>query len=149
MLPVTRVLCPTDFSDPSAVGFDIAAELSGHFGAEVLVVHVVSAMPPLQYGPNRAFQVPEYETALHADAQHRLEGMVETLAQKGVKARTAVGHGDAGSEIVRIAGEERVDLIVIATHGTTGLEHVLFGSVAERVVRLAHCPVLTVRSPRR
>jgi nucleotide-binding universal stress UspA family protein len=63
--------------------------------------------------------------------------------------RTFVGHGDAGSEIVRIAGEQGADLIVTATHGSTGLEHILFGSVAERVVRLAHCPVLSVRARRR
>ncbi len=148
MLPVKRILCPTDFSDPSSEAFGVAAELGGHFGAEVLLVHVVSAMPPLAHDPIRPFQVPEYEQALHADAQRKLQGMADTLAKQGLEARTAVGHGDAGSEIVRIAKEENAGLIVIATHGTTGLEHVLFGSVAERVVRLAHCPVLSVRAAR-
>jgi nucleotide-binding universal stress UspA family protein len=149
MLPVTRILCPTDFSGPSSEGFNVAAELGEQFRAEVLVVHVVSAMPALPHDPNRPFQVPEYERALHADAQHKLEGMADALAKRGLKTRVVIGHGDAGSEIVRIAQDEHADLIVIATHGTTGLEHILFGSVAERVVRHAHCPVLSVRAARR
>jgi universal stress protein A len=149
MLPITRILCPTDFSEPSSEGFNVAAELGGQFGAEILLVHVLSEMPALPPDPNFVFRVPEYEQALHVDAQHRLQKLADELAKKGVKARTVVGHGDAGSEIVRIAREQGADLIVTATHGSTGLEHILFGSVAERVVRLAHCPVLSVRARRR
>jgi nucleotide-binding universal stress UspA family protein len=63
-----------------------------------------------------------------------------------LKVRTAIGHEDAGGEIVRIAEDERADLIVIATAGMRGFRHVLFGLVAEKVVRLAACPVLTVRA---
>ncbi|HUV14514.1 MAG TPA: universal stress protein, partial [Acidobacteriota bacterium] len=64
-----------------------------------------------------------------------------------VKSRTMVSYGDPAKEIVRIAEEESVDLIVIATHGLTGWQHLVFGSVAEKVVRTAKCPVLTVRCP--
>jgi universal stress protein A len=149
MLPFKRILCPTDFSEPSSQAFIVTSELASQFGAEVSLVHVLSAIPALPPDPNYLFRVPEYEQALHADAQRRLQKLADEIGKRGVKAHTAVGHGDAGSEIVRIAKEEGVDLIVIATHGSTGLEHVLFGSVAERVVRLAHCPVLSVRAPRR
>jgi nucleotide-binding universal stress UspA family protein len=69
----------------------------------------------------------------------------EELVGKTVKVRTEVGHGDAAEEIVLIAKKEGADLIVISTHGSTGLERWVFGSVAEKVVRLAECPVLTVR----
>ena len=69
----------------------------------------------------------------------------EELVGKNVKVRTMAGHGSAAEEIVQIAKAESVDLIVISTHGSTGLEHFVFGSVAEKVVRLAECPVLTVR----
>ena len=148
MLPFKRILCPTDFSEPSSRAFDVATELALQSGAEVALVHVVSVLPALPPDPNYLFRVPEYEQALHADAQRRLQKLADEIGKRGVKAHTVVGHGDAGSEIVRIGREEGVDLIVIATHGSTGLEHVLFGSVAERVVRLAHCPVLSVRAPR-
>jgi len=146
MLPVKRIVCPSDFSGPSSEGFNAAAEMAGQFGAEVLLVHVVSVIPDLPDDPTRSFEVPEYERALHTDARRQLDKLADTLAKKGLKARTIIGHGDAGSEIVRIAKEEAADLIVIATHGSTGLAHILFGSVAERVVRLAHCPVLSVRA---
>jgi universal stress protein A len=149
MLPFKRILCPTDFSEPSSQAFIVAGELAAQFGAEVCLVHVVSVVPALPPDPNYLFRVPEYEQALHADAQGRLRKLAEEIGKRGINAHTVVGHGDAGSEIVRIAKEEEADLIVIATHGSTGLEHILFGSVAERVVRLAQCPVLSVRARRR
>jgi nucleotide-binding universal stress UspA family protein len=73
--------------------------------------------------------------------------MAADIAAHGLAVRTAVGHGDAGAEIVRLASDEAADLIVIATHGTTGWRHAMFGSVAEKVVRLARRPVLTIPAP--
>jgi nucleotide-binding universal stress UspA family protein len=146
MLPIQKVLCPTDFSQPSRDGLAAAAELALHFGSELLLVHALPVLPALPPDPNFVFNVPEYELALHADANERLRKLAEEMAAKGIKTRTFVGHGDAGSEIVRIAKEEAAGLVVIATHGATGWRHVVFGSVAEKVVRLAHCPVLTVRA---
>ena len=92
-----------------------------------------------------AFKVPEYEQMLHADAEERLNELIGEVTTPGTNIRTIVGRGDAASEIVRIAEKENVDVIVIATHGMTGWRRVVFGSVAERVVRLAKCPVLTTR----
>ncbi len=146
MLPFQKVLCSTDFSQPSGDGLAAAAELALHFKADLVVVHVVPVLPALPPDPNYVFNVPEYELALHADANQRLCEIAKDMTAKGIKTRTVVGHGDAGKEIVRIAKEEAAGLIVIATHGTTGWKHGVFGSVAERVVRLAPCPVLTVHA---
>ena len=144
MLPIRRIVCPTDFSPAAGRAVAEATQLGLQFQAELILVHVVPVLPAVPSDPNFTFEVPEYEQALHADAERRLGGLAAEIAPKGLAVRTAVGHGDAGSEIVRIAAEEAADLIVIATHGTTGWRHAMFGSVAEKVVRLAHRPVLTI-----
>ena len=148
MLPVKKILCPIDFSGASQTALRTAAEFAQQFQTELILLHVVPVVPPLIGDPNYAFSVPEYETALHTDAQRQLTALGDNIVPKGTTVRTLVGHGDAGGEIVRLADAEAVDLIVIATHGMTGWRHVMFGSVAEKVVRLARRPVLTVPAPR-
>jgi nucleotide-binding universal stress UspA family protein len=145
MLPVKVILCPTDFSEPSEEGFAAARELSRHFGCALLLVHVLPVVPALPDDPNYVIRVPEYERALHADAAAKLDALAETAVREGLEVRTEIGHGDAGAEVVRIAKEAGVDLIVLATHGLTGWRHLVFGSVAEKIVRRAHCSVLSVR----
>jgi len=145
MLPLKLILCPTDFSGPACTCVRTGSELAEHFGAELLLVNIVPVVPPAPPDPNYVFKIPEYERYLHADAEKQLRETREKLVGKNVKVRTQVGHGSAADEIVRIAKTEGADLIVISTHGSTGLEHWVFGSVAEKVVRLAECPVLTVR----
>ena len=145
VLPLKKLLCPTDFSEPSREALKVAVELASHFGAQLGLVNVVPVIPVLSRGPYYAFQVPEYEQMLYADANARLDELVGEVTTPGTTIRTIVVHGDAASEIVRIAEKENVDMIVIATHGMTGWRRVVFGSVAERVVRLAKCPVLTTR----
>ena len=147
MLPLKKIVCPSDFSAAAQKAVTEALELVQHFQAELVLVHVVPVLPPAPTDPNFVFEVPEYERALHVDAERRLRALAAEVAGKGVAVRTAVGHGDAGAEIVRIANDEGADLIVIATHGTTGWRHAMFGSVAEKVVRTAHRPVLTVPAP--
>jgi universal stress protein A len=145
MLPVKRILCPTDFSGPACSCVKIANELALHFQAELILINVVPVVPTLPPDPNYVFKVPEYERYLHADAEKHLAEVHADLIDKNVKVRTMVGHGSAADEIVATAEREHADLIVISTHGSTGLERLVFGSVAERVVRLAPVPVLTVR----
>jgi nucleotide-binding universal stress UspA family protein len=145
VLPIKRILCPTDFSEPAGSCAQAASELAQHFDAELLLVNVVPAVPTLPPDPNYVFKIPEYEQYLHVDAEKHLRQVREQLVARNVKVSTIVGHGPAAEEIVLIAKKEGVDLIVIATHGSTGLERLVFGSVAEKVVRLAECPVLTVR----
>lgn len=146
MFPVRTVLCPTDFSEPSLEALKIARDLASQVGAGLLLVHVVPVLPALPNDPNYVLKIPEYERLLHKDADEKLSQLVREKTQ-GAIARTIVGHGDVANEIVRIAEVEKADLIVIATHGTTGWRRLIFGSVAEKVVRLARCPVLTIRNP--
>jgi nucleotide-binding universal stress UspA family protein len=145
MLPVKRILCPTDFSAPACTCVKVANELALHFNAELLLVNVVPVIPTAPPDPNYVFKVPEYERYLHMDAEKHLEEVQRDLIDPKVKVRALVGHGSAADEIVLLAEKEKADLIVISTHGSTGLERLVFGSVAERVVRLSSVPVLTVR----
>ena len=149
MLPLKKIVCPTDFSAAAESAVTKALELVRQFQAELVLVHVVPVLPPAPSDPNFVFQVPEYERALHVDAERQLNALAADIAGKHVTVRTVVGHGDAGAEIVRIAKDEGADLIVISTHGSTGWRRAMFGSVAEKVVRLAHRPVLTVPAPER
>ncbi len=144
MLSFKTIVCPTDFSEASGGALRAAVDIAVQFHSELCLVHVVPVLPPLPPDPNFVLEVPEYERALHAAAEGQMKDLAAEVAARGVGVRTIVGHGDAGSEIVRIAKVEAADLIVIATHGVTGWQHVMFGSVAEKVVRRAHRPVLTI-----
>ena len=145
MLPIHRILAPTDFSDVSVETVVRASELAEHFGAELLVAHVIPPVPTLPSDPHFNFEVPAYQDALRESAERRLSEAVQSLVEQGIRTRTLVTHGDPAREIVHIAEEEAADLIVIATHGLTGWQHLVFGSVAEKVVRTSRRPVLTVR----
>lgn len=145
MLPLRLILCPTDFSKSSQKALEAAGELASHFNAELFLVHIVPFLPPIPSTPEVTFNLAEYEELLHADAEDKLHKLRDALSAKHLRVRTMVGHGPAAEEIVLIASKERVDLIVIATHGATGFQRVVFGSVTEKVVRTAACPVLTIR----
>jgi nucleotide-binding universal stress UspA family protein len=149
MLPVHRLLAPTDFSGTSVETVNRASELAQHFEAELIVAHVIPPIPTLPSDPHYNFEVPAYQDALRENARRQLDETISGLILKKVNARALLTHGDPAREIVRIARDEEVDMIVIATHGLTGWQHIVFGSVAEKVVRFAECPVLTVRGPKR
>jgi universal stress protein A len=140
MFPPQKIVCPTDFSEGSYRALAEAGELALHFGAEIYLVYVLELLPPTT---EPGLPLPQEE--LHDEVEQRLRKMAEPLTAKGVRTRTAIGDGDAALEIVRMAQELGADLIVIATHGNTGWRHLAFGSVTEKVVRLATCPVLTIR----
>jgi nucleotide-binding universal stress UspA family protein len=149
MLEIERILCPTDFSDGSLEALAQATDLAIKFSAEIYLIHVLPILPTLPTDPTFVFPVPEYERSLHAEVQKHLDKMAGELNEKGIGTRTFVGHGDAASEIVRVAQQQGISLIVIATFGKTGWSRFAFGSVTEKVVRLAACPVLTVRGVER
>ncbi len=146
MFRLNRILCPTDFSEAARRAFDLAIPLAEAFGAELYVIHVVPAIPYLEPRPTYHFDVPEYERLLHEDAERQMAALVNDL-QTRVAVHSILAHGDVAEQILRTAEEKDVDLIVITTHGRTGWRHLVFGSIAEKIVRLAHCPVLTVRQP--
>ena len=149
MLTIKTILCPTDFSEPSLLGLSTALELANLFKSEIKIVYVLPVLPPSPTDPNYEFVIPEYENILHKDSQKKLDEIIKTKVPAGIKATAVVGHGNPAKEIVRIAEEDKVDLIVIATHGGTGWHHLIMGSVAEKVIRHAPCPVYAVREHRR
>jgi universal stress protein A len=151
MLPFKRILCPTDFSNPAAVALQSAEEIASHFSAELCVLHVIPPVPgPHAYADPpvaSSFDVPLYQQELAIYAENLLKELVSHEVSPEVRTRDMVTTGAAAAEIVRIAAKEHVDLIVIASHGETGWRRVAFGSVTEKVVRHAPCPVLTIAAP--
>jgi nucleotide-binding universal stress UspA family protein len=146
MLPPKVIVSPIDFSTHSNDALGTAADLASRFGSEVCLVHVVPAIPKLP-SARTIFKEAEYELALHADAEKQLGQMAEALARRGIAAKFVVGTAnDTSMEILRLAEENRADLIVIATHGMTGWHKLAFGSVTEKLVRLATSPVLVLRA---
>jgi universal stress protein A len=145
MLQLSRILLPTDFSERAAEATKYACALAEQFGAELHVIHVVPnpdiAMFDFGISPELG------ERILHAkeSAEKELNRYVDPSWAEGRTVVTKVLEGPAFVEIIRYARENDVDLVVLGTHGRTGLAHVLLGSVAEKVVRKAPCPVLTVR----
>lgn len=144
---VKKILVPTDFSENAKSGTDYARGLAKVFGAEVILLHVCA--PPFYqagYGINPETIV-EMLASIERAIEEQLEIAKKATASGGVKVTTMVRQGIPAYEIVEAAKEQGADLIVVATHGHTGVKHFLLGSTAEKVVRTAPCPVLTVRSP--
>jgi nucleotide-binding universal stress UspA family protein len=143
MLPVRNVLHPTDFSAYSDYAFRLACSLARDYGARLVVLHVATP-PVVAYGEGVLPAEPE-------DYQGRLREQLQQVVPQDPK--VTVEHrlveGEAATEILRVAAETRCDVIVMGTHGRTGLGRLLMGSVAEQVVRKAPCPVLTVKTPQR
>lgn len=141
MLPFKTILHPTDFSEASEHAFQMARGLARDYAARLILMHVVE--PPVYYGelganleaPEEYFQ-PEVE---------RVNALAESFAPLPIE--PLVVEGLAAAEILRAASEAPANLIVIGSHGRTGLGRVLMGSVAEDVARKAICPVLIVRAP--
>jgi nucleotide-binding universal stress UspA family protein len=144
-LSVKKVLVPIDFSKHSKHALSYAVSFAKQFKAELLLVYVVEATvypADLSFG-QVAF--PSFEKELRDRGKEELDALVKSHVGASVKTRIAIRSGKAFLEIIRMAEEEHVDLIIIATHGHTGVEHLIFGSTAEKVVRKAQCPVLVLR----
>jgi nucleotide-binding universal stress UspA family protein len=152
MSTLRRILVPVDFSEPSRLAFDYAAELAQTFGAELDVLHVWEApafVPPgsvVAMGSSGASLV----ELVRKGAEDALQDFVANAERRGTKVRSARAEmGHAVHTITEAASRGGYDLVVMGTHGRSGLSRALIGSVAERVVRHAPCPVLTVRAPAR
>ncbi len=147
MLKIQRILCPTDFSEFSERAFDYALSLAQHYGAEVLLQHVVR---PLNIGyPEYALPdaVSEFYGELCEHAEDQLREFAKAHAPDGHPTRAIVEEGGVTERILAVAKEQSVDLIVMGTHGRKGFERLALGSVTEKVLRKAHCPVMAVRKP--
>jgi nucleotide-binding universal stress UspA family protein len=141
-----RICCPIDFSDASRAAMELAADLARRFGAELVLVHAYP-VPGYTFPDGSVVASPRMMQEL-ADqtARHLGEWRAEAERMGAPTVSTATAVGDPAGEILAFAAEQRVDLLVLGTHGRTGLEHALMGSVAERVVRRAKIPVLTAHS---
>lgn len=141
-----RILHPTDFSKASGPAFAKAVELAKQNRAELLLVHVL--LPPIP-PPGNGYVLPrayeELEAAARRGAQGRLSALLAKAKKAGARTRTILLEGVPFDQIVRLAQRKRAGLIVMGTHGRTGLEKFFMGSVAERVIPRSPCPVLTVR----
>ena len=141
---IRRVLYATDLSNAARPAWEHAQQLGRLFGAEVLLLHVVpvASVPLTAYIPWNLVQ--EVRAAGERKAREQLDALLDGSSDPRVKARVRIEQGTPTSRIVDVAREEDADLIVMGTHGHSGLGRVLLGSVADRVVRLAPCPVVTV-----
>jgi len=140
---VGRILCPIDLSGFSQSVLAYAAAFANLFGSEVTVLHVLAtAVPPATLGTDPAWllQVPESRDSMASE----LDALLAPLSSTGVTVRTQIAEGHTSAEIVRYAADHDVDLIVMGTHGRSGFDRLALGSVAEKVLRKAPCPVLTV-----
>jgi len=148
MIDLRRILVPTDFSKHSENALAYATAFAEKFDAELYLLHVVQDL---------ALFVPEAVTAapvaappveqLSAAVREALDRVIDNHQLRRFTVHAEVREGSPFYEIVRFAKEQEIDLVIMGTHGRTGLIHVLLGSVAEKVVRKAPCPVLTVRHP--
>ncbi len=139
------ICCPIDFSDASRAAMEVAIDLARRFGARLTLLHAYP-VPGYTFPDGSVVASPRMLQELAEQATRHLGDWQRQAQERGapdVDIHTAVG--EPAAEIVAWAKEQKVDLLVLGTHGRTGLEHALMGSIAERVVRRAHCPVLTVR----
>lgn len=147
MIELKRILVPTDFSDHSQGSMNYGCSLAEKFGAELHVLHVLQDLVAMVPEPGLAFPPPgDYMQELEESATRSLEELPGDAGSGLENIVRKVRQGPPFLEIIRYAQENEIDLIVLGTHGRSGLAHMLLGSVAERVVRKAPCPVLTVRS---
>ena len=146
MLPLRKILCPIDSTEEAQEALNAAGELAVNFGAEVILLHVVPQVSVITTGPEAAVvNTPSYEQELVASSERSLREKIGHTAMKEAQTRVMVLLGDTTDEIVRVSQVEDVDLIVTATHARTGLGHLIFGSLAEKIVRLTDCPVLVIK----
>ncbi len=143
------ILLPTDFSGCANYALPYAAAIARATKAKIICVHVVEPIvPAVGYtGLAEPLPIADISEQLEDSAERELPKLAECEECAGLNVEEVMVHGDAAAEIVRVADEREVDLIVISSHGRTGLGRIIFGSTAEAVVRHAGCPVLVVKPP--
>jgi len=149
MTRITRILVPTDFSATADAALEYAWVLAEQFGASLELLHVLDDPFVADGMAAEAYisEAPALRSAMLHDAQERLRHRAVPQERRATPVATEVLFGHGARTIAEYAAERGVDLIVMGTHGRTGFAHLLLGSVAERLVRTAPCPVLTVRHP--
>jgi nucleotide-binding universal stress UspA family protein len=148
-MEIRSILFPTDFSECANFALSYATSFARQAGASIICVHVIEpVVPTVGYtGMAEPLPIADISDQLEDSAERELPKIAECDECAGLEVEEVIAHGDAASEIVRVARERGVDLIVISSHGRTGWGRMLFGSTAESVVRHAPCPVLVVKPP--
>jgi nucleotide-binding universal stress UspA family protein len=144
---IQKILVPIDFSDYSRSALKYAVNFCKNCKADMFLIYVVE---PVIYPPDFSMgqiAIPSVNSEWDERARQELDKLAKEEIPSGVSVKTIIKTGKPFLEIIETAGELDVDLIIIATHGRSGVEHILFGSTAEKVVRKASCPVLTLREP--
>lgn len=144
---INKILVPIDFSDYSKNALKYAVDFAKNFKAKIYLIYVIE---PIIYPADFSIgqvTIPTPDVDMHARAQSELDSLARSFTESSVEVETIIKSGKPFVEINETATEKNIDLIIIATHGHTGVEHLLFGSTAEKVVRKAPCPVLTLREP--
>jgi nucleotide-binding universal stress UspA family protein len=144
---VRRVLVPVDFSDSARPIVEYACGIAKDRGAAVSLLHVVTTPSSAFDSPKGAVANPKVVAEFRSAAEKELDPLVALVKKAGVPVESKVLLGAPAREIVRFAKESKADLVVVGTHGRSGMRHVFLGSVAENVVRLCPCPVITLRLP--
>lgn len=151
MIALKKILVATDFSEPSDAALAYGCELARNFGGQLVVLHVVENTLTAAVGADGfVFALPDLQRTVEAAGQKRVDELISLEDRTLLGAQGVIVTSNAPAlAIVEYAKGSDINLIVIGTHGRGGMAHLLLGSVAERVVRSAPCPVLTVRHPER
>jgi nucleotide-binding universal stress UspA family protein len=146
-MEIRSILVPIDFSECGNYALSYAASLARTFGASIICVHVIEPMVPIvgYSGMTEPLPIADISDQLEDSAERELPKIAQCEECAGLELEELIVHGEAAVEIVRVSKERQVDLIVVSSHGRTGLGRILFGSTAEAVVRHASCPVLVVK----
>jgi len=143
----TKILVPIDFSPSSHAAVESAADLAQHFGAALHLVHVIPMFPATTL-PD-FFPEAKFTEEATSEAQRHFAAVTADLTGKGIKVTSSVEAGDdVASSILESVESESADMVVISTHGLTGWHPLVFGSIAEKVMKLVACPVLLLRTPK-
>ena len=144
-IEVSKILVPVDFSDNTPAILEWAAHLAEEHDSQVVVLHAYHL--PVEFQQlEGAYLPPDFWASVRQESETSLARYAGEIERRGIAVETAVCEGYAATVIVEEAALRDIDLIVIGTHGRSGLKHLLLGSIAERVVQKAPCPVLTVRA---
>jgi nucleotide-binding universal stress UspA family protein len=147
MPQIKQILCPVDFSVSSARAHDSAQSLARHYHAKLFLQHVVHFVPPSYAYYADAVYITEFFQTIHDSARKQLQDFAKSHARNGLQPECFVQEGGVTDSILSFAAAQKVDLIVMGTHGLKGVDCAALGSVTEKVLRKARCPVLVSRKP--